>query len=71
VAVGDDDDMQVDNGTTFYLHYNHALSLFRSDMEQNFFVQIRYGNSGFVFIQLREVSLSRLCHEQAFYLILL
>jgi hypothetical protein len=50
VAVGDDDDMQVDNGTTFYFHYNHILSLFRSDkkqiapfrsdMEQNFFVRL-------------------------------
>ena len=29
-------------------------------MEQNFFVRIRFENSGFVFIQLREVSLSRL-----------
>lgn len=73
VAVGDGDDMQVDNGTTFYLHYNHALALlrsdmqqialFRSDMEQNFFVQIRYENSGFIFIQLRDVSLSRLCRD--------
>jgi hypothetical protein len=31
-TVGDGDDMQVDNGTTFYLHYNHALALHRSDM---------------------------------------
>jgi hypothetical protein len=40
-TVGDDDDMQVDNGTTFYLHYNHVLVQIR--YVANCFVQIRYG----------------------------